>query len=130
MSQLESPRERATITVRIDSDLKEQYRDEVDSMSDDLRDHIRSVVESEAGGRQQIFEDKVLNDGYRALRDAAHTHDPNGRRIDVSTATAAAAESTKVPSKAIRQRVFKPLEELGYLRPAWGSVIVRAPEEV
>jgi hypothetical protein len=129
MSQLESPRERATITVRVDADLKEQYKDSVDSMSDDLREHVREVVDGEETDPVAIIEDDVLREGYQALLSAANIHDVNGRRLDVETATASIAERTRVPSNAVRDRVLRPLEKLGFVKPRWGSIVIRRPEE-
>jgi antitoxin component of RelBE/YafQ-DinJ toxin-antitoxin module len=130
MTQLESPREQATITVRIDADLKSQYKDAVDSMSGDLRDHIQTVVESETSEKTDEFDDDVLNRGYAALLEKADIHDPDGRQLNVDEAVSAAAEATKVPSKAVKNRILEPLEKRGYLRPAWGFVILYRPEEV
>jgi len=130
MSRLESPRERATITVRVDADLKEQYKDSVDNMSDDLRQHVQTVVNNGTGEKTDEFDDDVLNRGYAALLEKAAVHDPDGRQLGVDEAVSAAAEATKVPSKAVKTRVLEPLEERGYLRPAWGFVILYRPEEV
>lgn len=130
MSQLESPREQATITVRVDADLKSQYQSAVDSMSGDIREHVRTVVNSDTGEKTDEFEDEVLNRGYAALLEKADIHDPDGRQLNVDEAVSAAAEATKVPSKAVKNRILEPLEERGYLRPAWGFVILYRPEEV
>lgn len=130
MSRLESPREQATITVRVDADLKNQYKDAVDSMSGNLREHVRTVVDSDTGERTDEFEDEVLNRGYAALLETADIHDPDCRQVNVDEAVSAAAEATKVPSKAVKNRILEPLEKRGYLRPAWGFVILYRPEEV
>ena len=130
MSQLESPREQETIPVRVDADLKSQYQSAVDSMSGDIREHVRTVVNSDTGEKTDEFEDEVLNQGYAALLEKADIHDPDGRQLNVDEAVSAAAEATKVPSKAVQNRILEPLEERGYLRPAWGFVILYRPAEV
>ncbi|WP_144901337.1 hypothetical protein [Halobellus captivus] len=129
MPRLQEADERATITVRVDADLKDQYKSRVDSMSDDLREHVREVVEGDENDPTAVIEDDVLRNGYQALLSAADVHDVNGRRLDVDTATSAIAERTRVPGNAVRDRVLRPLEQLGFVKPRWGSIVILRPEE-
>jgi len=98
-------------------------------MSGDLREHVRTVVESGTAEKTDKFDDDVLNQGYAALVEKADIHDPDGRRLSVDEAVSAAAEATKIPGKAVQKRILEPLEERGYLRPAWGFIILHRPEE-
>lgn len=121
MARMQSDRSgQERITVRVDPDLKEDYQASVDSMSDDLREHITTVAESEES-RVEGPADEVLADAYAALRRNA---DPHTKRIDVEVARSTVAEATQVPKKAVHKRVLRPLEREGYITPRWGSIRV------
>jgi hypothetical protein len=125
MSRLQESDPRKTITVRVDESTKEAYKSEVDSMSKDLREHIQDVAGN--SDREMLYlGDELLEDGYRALKDAVETHTaPGARKIDKQTATSEVANALDMPAESIRPRIFEPLESRGLIRPAWGALIVR-----
>lgn len=120
MAQMESPREQATVTVRIGGELKESYQQKVESMSEDLRSHIESVAGSDDTDRPTP-DDERLEQAYLVLCELMN---PRTRRIDVELAETQIAQQTQIPSSAVRSRVFKPLENSGWIKPRWGHIEV------
>ncbi|ELZ94912.1 hypothetical protein C440_07547 [Haloferax mucosum ATCC BAA-1512] len=123
----------ATVTVRVDENLKKDYTNALDgSMSDDLRAHMEEVARTvrDEPEDDNLPEDEALRDGYIALRRTAEAYDPSGRRLDVGTAISKVAERAGIPKEAVRRRILKPLEQRGYIAPKWGDIIVYRPEEV
>ncbi|WP_380681065.1 hypothetical protein [Salinigranum sp. GCM10025319] len=124
MGRMQSPREKDTVTVRVDSDLKQRYKESVDSMSDDLRTHIEQVAGAGEDDPLDDLDDR-LTAAYRALRRHAS---PETHRVDVETGKSAVAEATRLNKGAVREAVLKPLEQKGYISPQWGTLVVYPPE--
>jgi hypothetical protein len=110
-NRLKGAEKSKTITVRVPQRLKEQYKDEVDSMSGDLKEHIKRRVE-EGDDWIEPPENDMLRKGWRAMRRAAG---PDGT-IPTSVAKSRISEAARVkPEDAIRC-VIRPLDDLGYVR--------------
>ena len=79
----------AQLSVRCDADLKARYSqildDEGRSMSDDLRDHMKAVVERHDGAtdRDELPDDDALRTAVTTLDEYV---DPETRRIPVGAA--------------------------------------------
>jgi len=135
MAQMEREDPRTKVTARCSESLKEQYQAVLDaqgrSMSDDLREHMEETVNRHADDPDgaQLPKGQQLADAYRALWRNA---DPDTHRIDSGVAETIAAEAAKVKAKGnlIRDSVFKPLENRGYIRPEWGVIVVYEPTKV
>lgn len=127
MGRMESPREQVTVSVRVDAELKNNYKDAVDSMSEDLREHMTEVAASSDVASGPLPDDEVLADAYQALRRHAA---PDTRRVNVEIARSAIAETTRISKGAVRERVLHPLEREGYITPKWGTVVVHLSEQV
>lgn len=129
MSRLDGTDTRSTVTVRVTENLKEEYKQEVDaSMSEAIREHMRSVVNDSGDGSDAPvqFDDEILTDGFAALCDAVETYrEPGDRRLPLETAKSQVADSTNVPKKAVLDRILRPLERRNAIRPNHGDIIVR-----
>lgn len=125
MTRLQESDTRSTVTLRIDEELKEQYKDQVGSMSSDLREHIRETVDG-PGRDVPDLGDELLTEGYAALRDAVDAHTgPDSRMIDADMARSWVANSLDMPAESVRARIFEPLRKRGLVRPAWGNLVVQ-----
>ncbi|WP_233506005.1 hypothetical protein [Haloferax sp. Atlit-47N] len=133
MSRMKTERtESTTVTVRVDENLKDDYTSALDgSISDDIRSHMEEVARTVRDeSDNNLPDDEILRDGYLALRRTAEAYDPNGRRIDVTTAISKVAERAGIPKDAVRRRVLKPLIRDDYVELDWGEIIIYQPEEV
>jgi hypothetical protein len=125
MSRLQESDTRSTVTVRIDENLKQAYQDEVESMSADLREHIKETVDEPERDVPDLGDERLTN-GYAALLDAVEIHSsPDSRSIDAEIARSHVANRLDMPVGAVRARIFEPLRTRNLVRPAWGSIIVR-----
>lgn len=124
MTQMESDADtRSTITVRVDSELKEEYRDSVESMSGDLRKHIRDSVQHGDDSENVELGDELLNEGYRALKQTIELYTPPGRDSIMSgKAIPKISERVGIPSDAVKTRILKPLEKRAVIVPSSGRI--------
>jgi len=129
MSRLEGNDTREVVSFRIDPEVKDEYQDAVESMTGDLRSYVQAVANADSDGKDR-FRDDILNTGYDALRRTADEYDPNGRRLSVPVATSEVAQATGIPKKAVRSRVFKPLEKRGAITPRAGMLSVHPPDAI
>lgn len=125
----------AQLSVRCDADLKQQYADVLEekgkSMSDDLRDHMKATVaaadgSSSYGVNDQLPDDDTLRRAFHVLEEYV---DPDTRSIDVDAAETLLADKTNTPKKVVRDRVIKPLDDRGLVRPYWGELVVADLDE-
>lgn len=119
MSRMESPREQSTVTVRVPEELKDEYKAAVDSMSEDLREHITDVATGGDDGAGP--DDDKLCTAWEALKELRN---PRTYKVDVDMAESSIAQRTQIPGKAVRSRVLKPLEHEGWISAKWGSIQV------
>ncbi|AUV82062.1 hypothetical protein C2R22_10720 [Salinigranum rubrum] len=125
MSRMQSDRSNSVrITVRVDEDLKDRYKSSVDSMSDDLREHIRDAAGRATEGAN-VPEDDRLARAYRLL-ERNSTFD---NRIDVDVAENLLAQELGMNKAVVRTSVTRKLETLGYLAPKWGTFAVKPLDE-
>ena len=109
----------AQLSVRCDADLKEQYQNALDyegkSMSDDLRDHMQTVVERHGGKTDDLLPDKPKpRKGLRVLVDHAYPWD-DGWLVRVDEAKGDIKNEANISGRVDRQ-VFRPLKEGGYIQ--------------
>ena len=108
----------AQLSVRCDADLKEQYQNALDddgkSMSDDLRDHMQTVVKRHGGKTDDLLPEKPkLRKGLKVLADHAYPWG-NGWVVKVSDAEGDIRNEANISGRVDRQ-VFRPLRNAGYL---------------
>jgi len=125
----------AQLSVRCDAALKQRYSDvlddEGDSMSDDLREHMEAVVArhdgaSEYGTNDRLPDDDVLRRAYHVLDEYV---DPDTRTIAVGAAESTLADKCNTPKRVVRERIIKPLDDRGLIRPNWGELVVARVEQ-
>lgn len=125
----------AQLSVRCDADLKQQYADvlddEGDSMSNDLREHMEAVVArhdaaSNYGVNDRLPDDDVLRRAFNVLDEYA---DPDTRTIGVEAAESTLADKCNTPKRVVRERIIKPLDDRGLIRPNWGELVVARVEQ-
>lgn len=129
-NQKSASNDSAQLSVRCDAELKQQYADVLDdegkSMSDDLREHMEATVAradgaSSYGVNDRLPDDETLRRAYHFLDEYV---DPDTRSIDVDAAESIVADKTNTPKKVVRDRVIKPLDDRGLVRPYWGELVV------
>lgn len=108
----------AQLSVRCDSDLKEQYKDALDdqgkSMSDDLREHMQRVVERHGGKTDDLLPSKPkLRKGLKVLADHAYRWDGNWL-VKIGETKGDIKNEANISGRVKRQ-VFRPLENEGYI---------------
>ncbi|MCD2202760.1 hypothetical protein [Halobacterium sp. KA-6] len=106
-----------TITVRVDENLKERYRTEVDSMSGDIEEYIREKVNSEPDGYDTPLippTEPRLARGYRKLCAAATS---NGNVRDDTACRIVSGGPENIAKSEAKDLVLKQLHRRGYIRP-------------
>lgn len=117
----------AQITVRLDEELKEKYRDYCDrngnSMSGNLKDHIRAVTNGTDSG--PLPDDPELAKAYRRLYELRSTDN----RLKVEDAEPQIANILNIPVKTVRRRVLRKLDNRGYINVKVGIITVNVELE-
>jgi predicted small metal-binding protein len=107
---------RDKVTVRVPTHLKEQYKEQVSSMSDDLRDHIRQRVEGYDSSQHdtplQPPDDPELAEAYELLCDLANC---NGIVRNSVAKRALSGGRNNLDKESVVYRLLHPLRKRGYL---------------
>jgi hypothetical protein len=112
---------RDKITVRVNTHLKEQYKDQVDSMSHDLREHIQDSVESydpddHDTPRQPPVDNQYLRRAYKQLCTLARGSDKNTGIVHHDSVTKRLSGGPRNLSKdEVERNLLRPLRRRGYI---------------
>jgi predicted RND superfamily exporter protein len=110
--------ESSTISFRVADRLKQQYKAEVDNMSEDLTAHVRRVVNGTAVEQTEEIEpwetpdDAELAKAYRLLCQEQR----NGTVPGKQAYSLIAQHLSSMQADQVRRRVLKPLADRGYLK--------------
>jgi len=104
--------------VRCDAELKKQYKaaldDEGKSMSEDLREHMQTVVERHGGKTDDLLPDRPkLRKGLKVLADHAYRWGDDWL-VKVSEAKGDIRNEANISGRVDRQ-VLRPLADAGYI---------------
>jgi hypothetical protein len=127
-NQLYGADREAKITVRVSSDLKEEYQAALDGpMSDDLRQHIEAVAEGTHGSREEYRPyEPDLNELYQACL----THSDKKLRLKPTRHAARVAETVRFVSKNDLDEALRPLRRQGFVAAKDGAPVVVEPRRV
>lgn len=109
----------AQLSVRCEADLKEQYKETLDeqgkSMSDDLREHMQTVVRRYGGQTDDLLPEKPkLRKGLKVLADHAYPWG-DGWLVRLDEVKGEIANEANISGRVDR-KVYRPLIEDGYIR--------------
>jgi hypothetical protein len=111
---------RDTISVRIDSELKEQYQESVDSsMSTDLREHIESVVETKQS-RAISTNDQTLRQAYQIICQLSESYQSTILKTDIVKTKL--SDELNITKQAVKSGLLQQLEEQNLIKPLWGNI--------
>ncbi|QLG27711.1 hypothetical protein HUG10_09165 [Halorarum halophilum] len=125
MSRLQSSDSRATITFRVDEATKEAYKENVNSMSGDLREYVSAVAEADGVETSDLPTDETLREAYLILLESAG----DNLRLKTEAAESVLAQKLSRPKTAVRSGVLKPLENRGFTKASWGVITVQSRDE-
>lgn len=120
MSKFRNADNRDTISVRIDSELKEQYQESVDSsMSTDLREHIESVVETKQS-RAISTNDQTLRQAYQIICQLSESYQSTILKTDIVKTKL--SDELNITKQAVKSGLLQQLEEQNLIKPLWGNI--------
>ncbi len=101
------------ITVRVPTDLADDYDEAVGNRSEAIRAHMRQAINRpESEGRQPPQDDDALRKGYKTLLAVCG----DGKAIPVREAKSLIASKTNISADLVSLRVLTPLRNRGYIR--------------
>jgi ribosomal protein S20 len=122
MSRLEQQDTRDTITVRIDAETKDEYQDAIDeSMSQDLRDYIKTVIET-SDSTDIDRSNKRLRQAHQFIQKLSDEYD--SQTLDTDIVESQLAAHLNIDKHAVRQGVLHELQDQGLIKPLWGKILV------
>jgi|APHM01.1.fsa_nt_gi hypothetical protein len=123
MSRLQSERDRVILSFRVDDELKEAFRDEIDeSMSQHFRGYMARYVESSDDEIDLSGEKQMIRRAYRVLRETVEARGSDYAIIQTDIAKTKLADEFNVPRESVRSGVLNPLQQHGYIVPMWGRI--------
>lgn len=123
MSRLQSERDRVILSFRVDDELKEAFRDEIDeSMSQHFRGYMARYVESSDDEIDLSGEKQMIRRAYRVLRETVEARGSDYAVIQTDIAKTKLADEFNVPRESVRSGVLNPLQQHGYIVPMWGRI--------
>ena len=120
MSRLTGKDTRNTITIRLNSELKDEYQDAIDgSMSTNLREHIINVVETKQS-RAISTNNHTLRQAYQIICTLSDNYQSQILETDI-VKTKLSAE-LNISKDAIKLGILRELEQQGLIKPLWGKI--------
>jgi hypothetical protein len=122
MSRLTGKDTRDTITIRLNSELKDEFQDAIDgSMSTNLREHIETIVETKQS-RAISTNNHTLRQAYQIICTLSENYQSDILETDI-VKTKLSSE-LNISKDAIKQGILQELEEHGLIKPLWGKIKV------
>ena len=122
MSRLTGKDTRDTITIRLNSELKQEYQDAInDSMSTNLKQHIETIVETKQS-RAISTNNHTLRQAYQIICTLSENYQSDILETDI-VKTKLSSE-LNISKDAIKQGILQELEEHGLIKPLWGKIKV------
>ncbi len=120
MSRLTGKDTRDTITIRLNSELKDEFQDAIDgSMSTNLREHIETIVETKQS-RAISTNSHTLRQAYQIICTLSDNYQSDILETDI-VKTKLSSE-LNISKDAIKQGILQELEEHGLIKPLWGKI--------
>ncbi len=120
MSRLTGKDTRDTITIRVNSELKDEYQDAIEgSMSTNLREHIETVVETKQS-RAISTHNHTLRQAYQILCILSDNYQSDTLETDIVKTTL--SSELNISKDAIKQGLLRELEAQGLIEPLWGKI--------
>ena len=120
MSRLTGKDTRDTITIRLNSELKDEFQDAIDgSMSTNLREHIETIVETKQS-RAISTNNHTLRQAYQIICTLSENYQSDILETDI-VKTKLSSE-LNISKNAIKQGILQELEEHGLIKPLWGKI--------
>lgn len=122
MSRLEQQDTRDTITVRIDEETKDEYQNALDkSMSQDLRDYIKTVIET-SDTTDIDRSNQRLRQAHQIIQRLSDEYD--SQTLDTDIVESRLSSQLNIDKDAVRQGVLHQLQDQGLIKPLWGKILV------
>lgn len=117
----------AQIPIRLDENLKEEFRDYCDENGTDMSNHLREHIRSVTGTSETdpLPDDPELAKAYRRMYDVRSSDD----RIPVAEIEPELANHLNIPKRTIRRRILHELDERGYINVSVGIISLNVPLE-
>ena len=123
MSRLQREDTHEKISFRVDADLKEAFRDEIDeSMSEHIRGYMARYVESSGDSTGLSGEDQMIRQAYDVLRDTIESRGTDYPVIQTDIAKTRLADEFNIQRESVKSGVLDPLQQHGYIVPMWGRI--------
>ncbi len=127
MSRLTGNDTRDTITIRLNSELKQEYQDAIDgSMSTNLREHIETIVETKQS-RAISTNNHTLRQAYQIICTLSENYQSDILETDI-VKTKLSSE-LNISKDAIKQGILQELEEHGLIKPLWGKIKITGQQQ-
>ena len=127
MSRLTGKDTRDTITIRLNSELKDEFQDAIDgSMSTNLREHIETIVETKQS-RVISTNNHTLRQAYQIICTLSENYQSDILETDI-VKTKLSSE-LNISKDAIKQGILRELEEHGLIKPLWGKIKITGQQQ-
>ena len=127
MSRLTGKDTRDTITIRLNSELKDEFQDAIDgSMSTNLREHIETIVETKQS-RAISTNNHTLRQAYQIICTLSENYQSDILETDI-VKTKLSSE-LNISKNAIKQGILQELEEHGLIKPLWGKIKITGQQQ-
>ena len=127
MSRLTGKDTRDTITIRLNSELKDEFQDAIDgSMSTNLREHIETIVETKQS-RAISTNNHTLRQAYQIICTLSENYQSDILETDI-VKTKLSSE-LNISKDAIKQGILRELEEHGLIKPLWGKIKITGQQQ-
>ena len=127
MSRLTGKDTRDTITIRLNSELKDEFQDAIDgSMSTNLRKYIETIVETKQS-RAISTNNHTLRQAYQIICALSENYQSDILETDI-VKTKLSSE-LNISKNAIKQGILQELEEHGLIKPLWGKIKITGQQQ-